>query len=417
MMLFWSLAGLMVAVALLMVLPPLFGKQRSEVVDRKQQNIVIAKERLQELEAERDNGELSQEESAVYRDELEESLLDDVSGESTTESALHIQRSKQSAIALAVLVPIAAIGLYMFLGNPAILEKQAPTTGHEQTAGQGELPSIDSMVQKLAQRMESDPDDAEGWSLLAQSYMTIREYDKAAAALEQLYRLVPDEATVMLRYADALTMANGGRLGDKAAELIRRAIEIEPNHAMGLWLAGMVAEEEGNYQQAIDYWRRLEPLLEGDPGSLREVQALIRSAENKVAGRAGDADVASQVSGERKTEADQKLDLTISLATELAGQVEPDHTIFLIVRAVDGPPMPLVAMRKQVRDLPLELVIDDAQVMVEDVSLADFSALHVEARISKSGGIRLQSGDLRGVASPVTLPVEGQIQILINEVL
>lgn len=414
MVVFWIVAVLMVVVALSMILPPLFGKHGMVRDDRKEQNVIIARERLQELELERDSGELTQEEFEAYRDELEQSLLADVTGENGEGLLPHVQRSKQTANLLIVLVPLATVLLYLYLGSPALLQKTS-APGHAEMAGNEKLPSIDTMVDQLARRLENDPDDIEGWSLLAQSYMSINDYAGASKALKQLNRLQPDNPTIMLRYADALTMVRGGSFVGEPAELIRRAIAIEPDNLMGLWLAGMVSAEEGDFRQSLVHWRRLEPMLESDPRSLQEIQALISQAESKLGIDNGN-DIQNNIEKNVVT-ASPQMELSVSLAPELSGKSEPEDTIFIIVRAADGPPMPLVAVRKRVADLPLHIKVDDSQVMVDGVSLIDSPALEVEARVSKSGSVRLQPGDMFGVVSPVTLPVDSPVDVVISDIL
>ena len=156
-------------------------------------------------------------------------------------------------------------------------------------------------------------------------------------------------------------------------------------------------------------------MLESDPRSLQEIQALISQAESKLGIDNGN-DIQNNIEKNVVT-ASPQMELSVSLAPELSGKSEPEHTIFIIVRAADGPPMPLVAVRKRVADLPLHIKVDDSQVMVDGVSLIDSPALEVEARVSKSGSVRLQPGDMFGVVSPVTLPVDSPVDVVISDIL
>ncbi len=416
MMLFWILAGLMVAAALLMILPPLFGRQDTVSADRRQQNIIIARERLQELEQERDNGELSQEEFEAYRDELEQSLLDDVAPEQSDDQQRHVHRSRQSAIALIVLVPVAAIGLYLFLGEPVIMQQQASAARQVQGAGADKLPSIDTMVDQLARRLENNPDDAEGWALLAQSYMAIKDYSGAATAMENLYRLRSEDPNIILQYADALAMAQGRQLSGKPAELIEQALAIKPDHLIGLWMAGMVAEERGELQQAIDYWLRAEVQLDSEPESQQELRAMIRQAEAQLGVTPRDSNEAQPPAQQQASDV-ASIRVLVTLDPSLEQHVALNDTLFILARAVDGPPMPLAAVKRQAKELPLEVVLDDTMAMMPAMKLSNFDTVSIVARISKSGSTSAQSGDLEGEASEVSVGDGEPVKIVIQNMI
>ena len=104
----------------------------------------------------------------------------------------------------------------------------------------------------------------------------------------------------------------------------------------------------------------------------------------------------------------------ISLAPELQDQVKPEESLFIYARALQGPKMPLAAARHQVRDLPLELTLDDAGAMMPAMKLSNFEQVVVGARVSRTGGAIAQSGDLRGEISPVPVRDAGLVEVVID---
>jgi hypothetical protein len=106
----------------------------------------------------------------------------------------------------------------------------------------------------------------------------------------------------------------------------------------------------------------------------------------------------------------------VALATELAKRVAPEDTVFVFARAAQGPRMPLAIVRKQVRDLPMEVTLDDSQAMSPAMSLSRFSSVVLGARISKSGEAIAKSGDLEGISAPVEAATVGEAKVEIDRV-
>jgi cytochrome c-type biogenesis protein CcmH len=114
------------------------------------------------------------------------------------------------------------------------------------------------------------------------------------------------------------------------------------------------------------------------------------------------ADTATAATAKKSaTKAGASLKVTVSLSPALAKQAAPDDVVFIFARAVSGPRMPLAIVRKQVKDLPATVVLDDSQGMSPQMSLSSVPEVIVVARVSKSGMATAQAGDLEGVSEPV----------------
>lgn len=93
--------------------------------------------------------------------------------------------------------------------------------------------------------------------------------------------------------------------------------------------------------------------------------------------------------------------VTVSLSPELAKKAAPDDVVFIFARAAQGPRMPLAIVRKQVKDLPATVVLDDTQGMSPGMNLSSVPEVVVVARVSRSGEAKAQAGDLEGMSAPV----------------
>ena len=415
MIVFWIFAALMLAAALWLLIPALLGRKSIRDLDRNQQNVAIARERMRELESEFGRGSLSEGDYQQARQELEQALLNDVEDGEEPGGTLNTSPTRASLAWVALGVPLAAVLLYLQLGAPAALEPQAQVQaaapqGH---AGGDSTATMEQLVASLAAKLQQEPENPEGWFMLGRSYMSMGRYPDAAEAFQRVLEQVGDEPNVMLRYADALAMTQGGKIAGKPFELIKKALLLKPDDATGLWLAGLGYEEQGEYELAVQHWRKLEPMMQDDPASLNEVRGLIARAEQKL-GRPVAAQVASAAP---VTASGVALKVTVSLDAALQDKVSPGDTVFIFARAVAGPPMPLAAVRKQVSDLPVTVTLDDSMAMMPEMKLSNFIEVKIGARISKSGTPGAQSGDLQGEVTPVQTDRKTVTQVSINQIL
>ena len=410
MTLFWILVAVMLLVAVGLLVPPLFGRRALADQDRRAQNVAIARERLQELEAEHAAGNLDQATLEQARRELELALADDVADAADTPAG-GPGRSPAMLAAIVLLVPALAIGLYWMLGNPDAINPQAAADPLAEGHG-GQQMTLPEMAARLEQKLEEQPDNAQGWYLLGRTYMQMRRYGEAAKAFEKLHGLVGDEPGVLLPWADALAMQQGGKVSGKAFELVQRVLESNPHEPTALWLAGMGYEQAGDHEQAVRHWKRLLPQLQGDPEAQKEVQALIAKAE-KALGHTVEVDAAQVAKAPAAGGA--RLSVTVDLDPALRDQVSPEDTVFVFARALNGPPMPLAVVRKQVKDLPITVTLDDSMAMMPQMKLSAFPQVRIEARISKSGQATPRSGDLKGEVSPVSPGQQDSVEVRIDQ--
>ena len=106
----------------------------------------------------------------------------------------------------------------------------------------------------------------------------------------------------------------------------------------------------------------------------------------------------------------------LSLSPELATKTSPNDTVFLFARAVNGPRMPLAAIRARVADLPLDFRLDDSMAMAPMARLSNYEQVIITARISATGNVQAMSGDLEG-ESPIIKPGQDGVELVINHVI
>jgi cytochrome c-type biogenesis protein CcmH len=118
------------------------------------------------------------------------------------------------------------------------------------------------IVAALRERLDQSPDDPVGWALLGRVYKAMGRTRAAALAYAQSIEHGGNhDAEILIDYADVLGSLTGGNLEGRPRDLIQRALEIEPDHVTGLWLAGTADFRAGNYEGAREHWARLARLL------------------------------------------------------------------------------------------------------------------------------------------------------------
>ena len=268
----------MLALALWLLLWPLMTRSTRTTIPRHELNVRIAQQRLAEIAVELKNEQLSDADFSTTQTDLEDTLLTDIEPEKTSEA---MRKSEPLPILIvATLFPIAVIALYLVLGSPERLSTEDRTATTDTSAR-----SPDALLAELKLRLEQNPTDREGWAILANAMMSLGDYAQADSAYEKLYTLAGDDAEVLVRYADALAMLQGGTRSERVVTLLDRALKIDPDQPQALWLAGMAAEARGDLPGALDYWHRLKPALYAAPRAQSELQALIeRVTQLRLAG-------------------------------------------------------------------------------------------------------------------------------------
>lgn len=378
-------AGALLALALALLLLPLLRNRHAPLQRNEQRttNIALLRDQLRELDNDRQSGSLSAEAYELAQREIQRRLLDesataDLPPDSSTPGA-----SRKTAIALLLLLPLLAAAGYWFLGSPRALNPLLQVSPDEMTPAR-----IQQMVQSLEQRLAGDPDNAEGWAMLGRSYRTMERIPEAIEAYGRAEAGLGTSADFLAEYADLLATANGGDLSGKPLRLIKRALEANPDHLIALWLAGTAAFNGKDYANAAKFWERA--LATVDPASGDHQVLADNIAEARRLSKV-DVDPGKSIRG------------TVSLAPDVAATSQPDETVFVFARPLDGTRFPIAVVKLRVGDLPAQFVLDDSSAMVADKAISGHQQVIVEARLSRTGNAIGREGDMQSAAQTVKL--------------
>lgn len=398
---FLMVGGLMVLVTMGLLLLPLLRKARARKNrDSAALSVEVLRDQLRDLETEKRAGRLDE---AVYGQEkadLERRVIEDgATANSSAAAAAEGRRPWLIAIPV-VAIPLLAIGLYWVTGTPdAVTGKPqvAATAGanHAVTPEQ-----IQAMVAKLAQRLQDNPNDGEGWLMLARSYSALGRFPESAAAFGRASGLLPLNANILADYADTLAMAQGKKLQGDPEKIIAQALSVDPRNVKALALAGSAAFEQQDYARAIAEWKKILEIVPPESNVARSIGNSIADAQSKSGGVAA-APSAPQTppAGGAKAEVAG----VVSVAPALKDKVAAGDTLFIFARALDGSRVPLAMLRKTAGELPVSFTLNDAMAMAPGAKLSAHRRVMIGARISKGGDAIAKPGDLEGFSPEVAL--------------
>lgn len=417
--LFFLITTVLVCIAVGSLVRVILREPISQEVAREQKNIEVARQRLEELRQRIAVGEIESADAETLQEEIERGLLIDLD-ETNGEEGFQIHSSRDkvnrwTAVAVALVIPIAAGALYLVLGQPSVISN--PPVANTQVADGGvldnetnlEAQAFEERTQEVMRRLMEQPDDALGWDTLARLFVAQERFAEAAGALKKFRELAGDSADVLVREANALAFANNGELRGEPESLIDRALELDPQHFGALFLAGFAVALRQDYQSALDYWHRAETLSPNEDVR-SEIRRLISGAEAEIAGTGS-----STGDGVSTVAAGQSVRVSVSVEPAILEQVDPQDSVFIFARALQGPAVPLAVVKRQVKDLPLVIELDDNSAMVPNMTISAFDKISIVARISRSGTAQAASGDFFGETEVIEPKITSEVAITISE--
>lgn len=411
----YGLMALGITVALVFVLPPLFRTPREHHSERRALNIAVLRDQLKDLQTERDNGALTQEQFEQAKLELEDRLTEDALSETadTTGATVAVSHGgRWVAWVVAVLVPVLAGGIYIWRGTPdaAINPPSAQSTNDPHGGAMG-MAKVEAELARIKEAAEANPTDGKAWFKLGLANMAMERFPAALEALKKASEIAPDDAAVWAHYGEAVALAGNRDMEGEPIRLVRKALSINPTQNKALELAGIYAYQHEAWAEAIKNWQLL---LENMPPQMRQSEYgnSIAEAVNDARSKAGMPAAAPK--NQSAAGGGSSISGRLELAAALKGKVSPDDTVFLFARVGESGP-PLAVMRVKVGALPMDFVLDESMAMSPEMSLAGKTEVVVTARISKSGQNKPMPGDLEGRLANAKVGAKG-VRLVIDHI-
>ncbi len=370
-----------------------------------EQNVAIFKRRLTSLEAARERGDIDAERFEEDRLELERSLLED--------TAARERRPLKSASAGRIVVPVVMVAVVV-----------VSVLWYQQEGAEGDLVllavqqevqndpegSLAMYIERMEEQAERQPDNPNVWSALFPVYRETGQMPKAVDALERLIEIEGRIPSLLAQLAQVRFFMAERELTDEVQALVDETLEEDPRQPTVLGMLGIHAFDNGDYEQAIDRWRRAVANIE-DPNTAASLRDGIRVAQERMGVAPEEAAVeAAQSNGVR---------VSVSLDEALAERVDGDDTVFITARDIEGELPPLAVVQALVSELPITVVLDNSVAMSPQAQISQVREARLMVRVSPSGQATPQPGDLFGDLENVSVgPVTDQdaAEVVINRV-
>lgn len=305
------------------------------------------------------------------------------------------RRFSGSIVGTVAFVVLLSVGLYAFQGAPDV------------PSGANAEPDVEEMVASLAARLETDPDDLNGWIMLGRSYMTLGNFPEAVLAYERVVKIEQSQNAVSLvNLGEALLARDNSRIEGRTAALFESALALEPNNPEALFYGGIAAMNRGNTEQAAERW---EILLGLNPPE--EIRGIL---EQRIAEWRGVAP--PTMSTPASAQAGTVIVAEISVSAAALASLPAEASVFVVARDPAQPSPPIAVTRRVLSELPATVNLSDADSMIPGRSLSAFTEVELIARVSVSGQPIAESGDWFGsvlvqpsASNAVTLQIDQQV--------
>lgn len=282
----WVIIGVMTAAALVLVVLP-FVRRARRAPTRDEYDLAVYRDQLQELETDLTRGVISAAEAEAARLEIQRRMLAaDKGRQAATRQSAPARTPGATAgrwIALGLIaaaVPALAIALYLVYGSPNMTG--GPFAEAPQAVEPVTDPRIEEAVAKLAQRLETQPDDLQGWLMLGRSYIALERYAKAADAFRQATTLSGRDPEVLASLGEALVYANGGAVTPEAEAAFEEVLSAAPDDPAARYYVALADAQAGRLQEAYDRWMDLAKDAPADAPWRAELVTMIRRAADQL---------------------------------------------------------------------------------------------------------------------------------------
>jgi cytochrome c-type biogenesis protein CcmH len=391
-------ALLLLILILVLLLRPFFFPAKESATSRRQMNAAIYREELDKLEADRLSGVVDSVNYEQVHAEMRQRLFQDTD---EADDLAVLGSPKKTMIGLSLFVVILSAGLYFSLGDAfriADINDQKPMSQD----------GVEKMVAEFAAKMEKEPDNLKGWAMLARSYRILGRNADAEKAYIRAGSFVDSDPQLLADYADVLAANANGNFAGKPLQLINKALALDPNNLLALWLSGTADFNVQNYKAAVLSWEKLAKQLPADSNEARTIAASIAEARSK--GGLAPASVPANA----PAISNQGVSGQVGIAPDLQSKIKSGDILMVIARK-PGERMPVAVLKTAVTAFPMNFVLNDTLAMSPNALISQLPEVLVEVRISKTGMAMPEAGDL--ISQPQTVKVgTSNTRLMIDQV-
>ena len=285
-MMFWVLATVLVLAIVAYLVMPHFAPTKEQPVDGVREKSL--NHALDDIEREQESGFLDDNEAEEARIEAARGIERFASDQAR---ATQSRPARLTSVAYLALAPVFVALIYWMIGAPQFINGQttelqasSPAAAIQAMSPEQRADAINTMVEGLSARLVENPDDLEGWRMLARSYQVLGRLEESADAYDALLARTEGTQEDLRNAIFALTQQND--LSDenqvRLAALLDRLSARFPNDPLGLYQGGVLDRAAGQPAQAVQKWRKLLSVLPPDAPIRANLEGLIADAEAEI---------------------------------------------------------------------------------------------------------------------------------------
>lgn len=315
---------------------------------------------------------------------------------------LLLKTQRKLAFAIIIGLPLLTFGLYRHVGSP-----EALNAAH--IAENQAVPDINTAIAGLQEELKTNPDNLEGWVLLARTQMTLQNFKDADRAFARAIALEPGNPDLKTERAEAMMRSSNDRgFPDEAVALLKQALTENPEHERAMFFMGMHFLQQGDLAQAEIHLNKLLPKLEPEAATaLLEQINIARAQQGKPSLESTDAQSATTQTA---------IQVIVSIDKSLAASVNPGSVLFVFAKSVNGGGPPVAAKRIEVNTFPIQLELSDADSLMPTANLSSQEKVAISARVSMQGIANAQAGDIEADSVIVETKGSNTVEITLSRV-
>ncbi|GHB19420.1 cytochrome c-type biogenesis protein CycH [Pseudovibrio japonicus] len=259
-MTFWLVLAILTAAVALTVLVPLARSHKVHPEERNDEAVFRAQ--LEEIQKDLERGVIAPDMAEAAKIEVSRRLLAaHKEHQGDDRSAPSKMRLRSVQLTAVVLVPLAALSLYLQFGSPEIPD-QPRAMRLAQPAGEADL---DILIARTEDHLKENPTDGQGWAVIAPVYMRTGQFDKARRAFANALNQFPENLELMAGWAEATIFENDGKVTEEAEKVLRRVNLAKPEMLQPYYYLAMALGQKGQINEALGAWNTL--LKSADPSA------------------------------------------------------------------------------------------------------------------------------------------------------
>lgn len=214
---------------------------------------------LAEIEMDEEQGAIDADGARAARLELQRRLLkagNATGSEPSPDNASSL--STQVIGSFAVVILVVAAGVYALLGNPGVPAAQpSPVEQASNRLVEDTGVTMGQALEQVKGHLDVNPEDVQGWKVLAQTARAVGDFAAAAQAYGELARMEAGDANWRANELEAYIAHAGGQITPAARLVLAALISEAPDHPAGQYYLGLVRLQSGDEAGARAVWTAL----------------------------------------------------------------------------------------------------------------------------------------------------------------